>query len=221
MLEKLQDYDSPGSLANRLRKRRIIHLKRLIESILRNRGQCRILDLGGEENYWKVIGGEFLANRNVEVVLLNISDMRPTFPGFSAVVGDACAVGMPSSSFDIVHSNSVIEHVGDWQRMRAFAGEVRRLAPSYFVQTPNFWFPFEPHFQVPLFHWLPFPIRVALVRRFALGFYSRRQNVDDAVRAVEGTNLLTAELFRSLFPEAAIRFEKVLGLTKSLMAIRE
>ena len=49
------------------------------------------------------------------------------------------------------------------------AAEVRRLAPVYWVQTPNFWFPMEPHFLTPAWHWLPVDLRVAMLRRRALG----------------------------------------------------
>ena len=42
--------------------------------------------------------------------------------------------------------------------MVSFAGEVRRPAPAHFIQTPYFRFPFEPHFGLPTFHWLPEPV---------------------------------------------------------------
>jgi hypothetical protein len=67
--------------------------------------------------------------------------------------------------------------------MVAFAREVRRLAPSYFVQTPNFWFPMEPHWMVPAFHWLPAPVRVQMFMRFDLGHARRTDTVGAACPA--------------------------------------
>jgi len=55
--------------------------------------------------------------------------------------------------FDLVFSNSVIEHVGDFERMRQFVHEARRVAKSYWIQTPSKWFPIEPHCGMP-FWWL-------------------------------------------------------------------
>jgi hypothetical protein len=127
---------------------------------------------------------------------------------------------LSDNSFDLVHSNSVVEHVGDWARMKAFAKEVRRLAPRYFVQTPNFWFPIEPHFMCPFFHWLPEPTRVRLLLRAGLGHYRRAGSVDSAVTAVQGARLLNRRMMASLFPDAAIVTERVALLPKSLMAIR-
>ena len=104
--------------------------------------------------------------------------------------------------------------------MVAFAGEVRRLAPAYFVQTPNFWFPIEPHFMAPLFHWLPEPARVALVRRFALGHRRRQPDVGKAMDEIESVRLLNRKMFSFLFPDGKLVIERMLGLPKSLIAIR-
>jgi len=45
----------------------------------------------------------------------------------STIVGDGCALPQGDDSYDIVFSNSVIEHVGGWQKQKAFAEEVRRV----------------------------------------------------------------------------------------------
>lgn len=49
------------------------------------------------------------------------------------------------NEFDAVFSNSVIEHVGDYEAQRQMANEIMRVGKRYFVQTPNFYFPIEPH----------------------------------------------------------------------------
>ena len=100
------------------------------------------------------------------------------------------------------------------------AREVRRLAPRYFVQTPNYWFPVEPHFRFPLFHWLPAPIRLALVRRRACGYFPRAETLDDGMRFLEDSMLLDHAQMAHLFADARIEREKVLGLTKSLIAVK-
>ena len=71
-------------------------------------------------------------------------------------------------------SNSVIEHVPP-QLQSKFAEEVARVATRYFVQTPNRYFPIEPHYQLPLFQFLPKGIRKALNKRFALGWQANGQ----------------------------------------------
>ena len=76
-------------------------------------------------------------------------------------IGDACdpvgAVG--GRSFDLVYSNSVIEHVGGHQRRELFAQAVRDLAPSHWVQTPYRYFPLEPFWLFSAFQFLPLPSR--------------------------------------------------------------
>ena len=56
--------------------------------------------------------------------------------------------------FDIGYASSVIEHIAPAGRP-AFAGELRRVARGWYVQTPAMGFPIEPHALLPAAHWLP------------------------------------------------------------------
>src|SRR5207302_1003192 len=59
---------------------------------------------------------------------------------------------------DLVYCSSVIEHVPR-ERRAAFAAEVRRVGLGWFVQSPAFSFPIEPHSLLPAAHWLPPTLR--------------------------------------------------------------
>jgi hypothetical protein len=218
------NYEDPNSLASRIRRRRIGPLVDLIDAAHRQHGHVRILDIGGTRAYWTILPTDTLIQRKVHVTLVNVPDASTPVDDehFASVAADGCDMRelFADGSFHIVHSNSVIEHVGSWQRMVAFAREVRRLAPAYFVQTPNFWFPIEPHFMAPLFHWLPEPTRVALVRRFDLGHRRRQPDVGRAMDEIESVRLLSRKMLSFLFPDGRLVIERVLGLPKSLIAIR-
>jgi len=217
------DYENPQSIGSRFRRRRIRPLLDTIDAVYRQNGRVEIIDLGGTPTYWKLLPDQLFSNKNITVTIVNLPGMnKPVDKGhFRFVDGDACNLDQfADNSFHIVHSNSVIEHVGDWKRMMSFAATVQRLAPNYFVQTPHFWFPVEPHFMCPFFHWLPEPIRVTLVMHFNLGHYERQNTVDQAVRAVQGARLLDRKMFRCLFPDGDTRTERVFLLPKSLIALR-
>ena len=221
LIYALQDPANPNSLAVRFRKARAKRIVDLIGQISAERGACRILDLGGEPDYWRLFDREFLEASKVHITLVNPQSFSVDDPMFEAAVGDACA--MPhygDLSFDLVHSNSVVEHVGDWPRMEAFAGEVRRLAPAYYVQTPYFWFPIEPHFSAPFFHWRSEQSRAKALMRRRHGFAQRAPDVGTAMRDVQHARLLDKAQFSFLFPDAQHVDERVVGLTKSLIAIR-
>jgi len=190
----------PHNLSNHFRQQRMRKFLELVPA----EGGVRILDLGGTPEYWRALPALY-GLPNVEITILNLDRRERADQNLAVRYGDACATGLPDNSFDIVHSNSVIEHVGDWTRMEAMAGEVRRLAPSYFVQTPNYWFPVEPHYKMPFVQFLP-----ALLRN----------RIRDAVFPNDSIELLRPGQMRSLFPDAALWRERVAGLTKSLVAIR-
>jgi 2-polyprenyl-3-methyl-5-hydroxy-6-metoxy-1,4-benzoquinol methylase len=129
----------------------------------------------------------------------------------SIQVADGTQLPYADKSFPVAFSNSVIEHVPK-DRQAMFAAEIQRVAERYFVQTPNRWFPIEPHYQLPLFQFLPLRVRRALNARFSLGWQERGQ--------WEEITLLSVRDLRRLFPDAVIHRERVFGLTKSLMAVR-
>ena len=205
---------------NRFRMRRFGWLMERIDAIVAARGSCRILDIGGNMQHWR--GAEDLwADRPIRVTLLNLAAPATDDPRFTGLAGDARRMpDFADGSFDLVYSNSVIEHVGRWSDQKAMADEVRRIAPHYFVQTPNYWFPVEPHFRAPLFHFLPEPIRLRIVMAMKLGFYPRSRTVDEAYAVIEDAVLRDHRSMAALFPDAEIRREKVALLTKSLVAIR-
>lgn len=215
-------YENSQSLPFRFRQKRFHHVKKLIDDILDRKGSCKIIDIGGEQSYWN-IADDFIARQNIEVHMFNVADVQTTRPNFKSYLGDAAELNtLEDNAYDLVHSNSVIEHVGGWEQMARMAVNVRRLAPKYFVQTPNFWFPYEPHFRCPAFHWLPEQVRYRMLLNFRMGFApQRQQNVDEAMRRIHSTSLLDRRQMRALFPDADIVAERFGFLTKSLMAIRD
>lgn len=224
LLSRLTRYDNPNSLGSRLRRKRSVRIRRLIEAAYAETGRCNILDIGGETNYWKIFDPDYLRHHGVHITLMNYSDEYigepPDRALFTRMLGDGCALPFRDNAFDLAHSNSVVEHVGDWKRKLAFAAETRRVAKRYYVQMPAFSFPMEPHFGVPYFHWLPEPARVWMLQHFALGQYPRLPDLRDAVRCHEDVRLISRRQFAFLFPDASIERERFMGLTKSLMAVR-
>lgn len=213
-------YLNAKSFAYRARQRRFRHVRAMIEDIVARKGSCRIADVGGTEYYWQISEG-FVEQAPVEITLINLEAVPTNGDRFHSIAGNATDLSdIDDCAFDLVHSNSVIEHVGNWDQMSKMAANVRRLAPSYYVQTPNFWFPYEPHFRCPLFHYLPEQVRAKLLMTFNLGFGGRRETLDAAMRAVQSAVLLDAKQMQTLFPDAELMRERIGFLTKSLMLSR-
>jgi len=218
----LTDYNNPRSVGSRLRARRIAPLLRIVEEVHERRGAVSIVDVGGTEAYWGIVPSSFLDRHDVRITLVNLpgTGLGGSHGRFDTVEADGCELGcFADRSFDIAHSNSVLEHVGEWSRMVAFGGEMARVASVYFVQTPNFWFPIEPHAMMPFFHWLPKRIRVWLVMHSALGHWSRGETQRDALAIVESARLLRRRELQTVLPASTITTEWLLGLPKSLVAI--
>jgi 2-polyprenyl-3-methyl-5-hydroxy-6-metoxy-1,4-benzoquinol methylase len=222
-LAALTDYEDTRSLGARFRARRAGPLLHMIDALFLEHGFVSIVDVGGTEAYWKIVPERFLEDRKVHITIVNLPGaLRATDHGrFTFITGDGCDLAfLGDRSFHIAHSNSVVEHVGDWARMVRLATELTRLSSRTFVQTPNYWFPVEPHCMTPFFHWLPKPLRVWLVRHFRLGHWAKATSTDEAVRLVESARLLNRAMLQELFKDAHIVTERFVGLPKSLIAIR-
>nr|WP_196799867.1 class I SAM-dependent methyltransferase [Mariprofundus ferrooxydans] len=225
ILRKIVNYDNPDSIGSKFRTKRIKPFLSLLAEAYEKHGCVNIIDMGGTKTYWNIIPDDILSKYNVSITLVNLpGNNQPADEGrYKYVEGDCCDLSLlfDDGSFHIAHSNSVIEHVGDWDRMILFAKEVSRLAPAYFVQTPNFWFPVEPHCMIPIFHWLPRQVRVFLILKLNMGNWSKQDSVDSAVRAIDSAQLLNKRMFNELFKDAALSTERLLFMPKSIVAIRK
>ena len=182
--------------------------------------QTRILDVGGLPRYWE---GTTLASPMTITNLGPLDTYEASFlsPNQTFVVGDATRMPWHDQSFDIVFSNSVIEHLGTAEQQIAFVHECRRVGKAFWIQTPAKEFPVEPHFLALFTHWLPKPMQKRLLRHFTVwGLRARpRPDVVDAVLAE--LRLLTRREFKRLLPDAQLLTERFLGLPKSYVAYKQ
>lgn len=214
---------APGSRQNKFRLQRVLLLNELISDVLERQDTCQILDVGGTEVFWST-WREMIDWSRVSIVCVNLdADEMPqeVLPGVSLQRGNACDLSQfEDNAFDIVFSNSVIEHVGRWSDMQRMASEIERLAPRYFVQTPNYWFPIEPHARTPFLHWLPEPLACRIVMTFKCGFWSKAATYSEAVSTVQSAHLLNRPQMNELFPDATLSIERYMLLPKALMSVR-
>lgn len=214
----------PNSKTNQFRRARVELLNTLIAEVLAQKASCSIIDIGGTLDFWRTWKDEIDWSR-VSVTCANLNpshlDEGQETALAKMISADACDLnGIKDNAFDIAFSNSVIEHVGSWRNMVAMANEVRRVAPKYLLQTPYFWFPIEPHARTPFIHWLPQSWTYRLVMTRTNGYWPRQDNVSGAVAVVQSAQLVDFRQMQALFPDADVKRERFLGLTKSLIAVR-
>lgn len=177
--------------------------------------ETRVLDIGGSLFNWLLI-----PNRP-QLVVLNLSISRDKrLKNVTWLVADGCYLPFKDSVFDVVYSNSVIEHLENVQNQRLFAAECRRVGLRYYVQTPNKWFPIDPHLIAPFIHWLPWWIQKRLLRNFTVRGWITRPTEQESDDFLRGIRLLGPKELRHLFPDSEIWNERVLGFSKSLIAVK-
>lgn len=167
-----------------------------------------VLDLGGQPDIWDFVTAP------LEITILNLPGVAAEPPAgsvhkFTFIEGDACNVAQfADSAFEVVFSNSVIEHVGEEDKQQEFAKEVRRLGDKYWVQTPSIWFPIEAHTGMPFWFFMPAFVRAKFIKNW-------EQKLPAWTEMVKGTTVLSKRQMRDYFPDAALLTERKFGLPKS------
>jgi Methyltransferase domain len=194
----------------RFRRRRMKQFFALLAPTLAD----RVVDIGGSVHTW---GSESETHAPFSVTLVNNLQYEDVAgERFQSIEADATALPFSDNAFDIAFSNSVIEHLGTWEKQQAFAREARRVAPKLWIQTPARSFPIEAHLLAPYIQYLPKSLQHRIVRWTPRGLL----NPGVVHGIVDEVRLLTYREVARLFPDCRILRERFFGLTKSYIAVR-
>lgn len=150
--------------------------------------------------------------------MLNLSAEEVHIKGLSSIAGDATDLSQfTEKSFDLVFSNSVIEHLYTWENQVKMAKETIRVGKKYFVQTPNRHFFMEAHYSLPLVQYLPKNLTKYILTKTKLS-RGNKWDPKDAQQYLDEIRLLSKKEMKMLFPTATIYKEKFMGMVKSYSA---
>ena len=198
------------------RRRRLAELLKLYPNL----SDYSVLDVGGRPFIWELLKEHYQVKPD-RLVLLNTPDdgFVKKAPDYTVKIADGRELPYADNSFDLVFSNSVIEHVGTHLQMAQFASECDRVGKHLYIQTPNRWFPLEAHFGAAFIHWLPrywYKKLSFLSVRYLMALKNPKEQ-HYFEQEFETTDLLSWKQMRSLFPGKKITAEKAMGLTKSFI----
>lgn len=210
---KIADNTDHHSLSTQFRRKRFQFFLSLIQQLPR---PLHILDIGGTEAYWNMMG---FNDPDVHITLLNLNTQPVSdTKRFTSIAGNATQLtGFEDQSVDLVYSNSVIEHLFTIEAQQKMADEIQRVGRSYFIQTPYRYFPIEPHWVFPFFQFLPRSVRITLTRKFSLGHIPRISDPLLAARQVDEVRLMTIAELKKIFPDGLLYKELFLGMIKSVV----
>ncbi len=176
----------------------------------------QILDVGGTAYFWE--HKKLLQSGRIEVTLLNLQEELGLPEGIKSKQGDATDMSdFQENQFDVVFSNSVIEHLYTWTNQMKMAKEVMRVGKKFFVQTPNKHFFVEAHYAIPFIQYFPKNVSYQILTKTKLSRWRKWQR-GDAKQYLDEIRLINKREMRKLFPNSTIFCEKFLGMTKSFTA---
>ena len=177
-----------------------------------------VLDVGGVAHWWSVVNP-----RARSITIINLDNRHQQTcerAGYTFMAVDGRNMPFADQQFDLVHSNSVIEHVGSFEDQRRFASEMMRCGRAIYMQTPNRWFPVEPHLMTVFIHWLPFRVKRHLVRWLSGWGWIKRPSQAQVDEFLTDIRLLSRREVETLFPNCPMQNEMFLGLVKSFVVVR-
>ena len=119
--------------------------------------------------------------------------------------------------YDLIYSNSLFEHINNSDEQKKLAEEIKRIGKHYFIQTPNYYFPLEPHFLFPFFQFLPDSLKQKLIMSYDLGWYKKQNDEKKAKELADSVRLLKKSELKEMFPGCKIYYEKYFLLNKSFI----
>ena len=121
----------------------------------------KILDIGvtNDDTYQESNYFEKLYPYTSQIVSIGTEDgshLEKKYPGLQfQKVKPGQPFPFQDKEFDIAFSNATLEHVGNAEAQTNFVREVARVSKTFFITTPNRWFPVEFHTAIPFLHFLP------------------------------------------------------------------
>lgn len=205
-----KDSRETGSIGDRFRAKRFQYFEHCLKRLDK---PLKILDVGGAESYW--INRGYDQQKELHITLLNLEKQEVNSDNMISVKGDATNLAnFKDDEFDIVFSNSVIEHLYSFDNQMKMAKECLRVGKYHFVQTPNKYFFIEPHFRLPFFNFLPKSIALFILTKTKLSL-GAKWNQENAKETLKEIRLLDKKEFKKLFPQSNLYVERFLFFRKS------
>ena len=202
--------EKKNSLGNRFREKRFNFFLKKFDSLNK---PITLLDIGGKINFWENRG--LAGNNDYKITVLNIEKEKSNYSNINCLIGDATNLNQyKNKSFDIVHSNSVIEHLYNFNNQKKMASEIIRVGKKFIIQTPNKYFFIEPHYLLPFFQFLPSSIKFFILTQTKMSRL-KRWNKDFAKQYIKEIRLMSFKELKTLFPNCNVYYEKFLGMNKS------
>ena len=169
----------------------------------------KILDLGGQPDIWDSV------KPVLNITCLNLPGVAKishrTHHNITYIEGDACSMPyINRGDFDIVFSNSVLEHVGGAEKQLEFVNEVQRLSDTYWIQTPCKYFPIEAHCGMPFWWFYPNWLKSYFIDRWS-------RKLPAWTEMVSSTTVISKEELESFLPKSKVITEWLI-FPKSLIA---
>lgn len=206
--------NNKDSVSSRLREKRFAFFSEFCSKLEK---PVNILDLGGSDYHWR--NSRFRDNKNFQITIVNTELQNiKDISNMSFIKKDVRDLDyFDDIEFDLVYSNSLFEHINNFEEQKKLAGEIQRIGKHYFIQTPNYYFPLEPHFLFPFFQFMPESIRTKLLMKYDLGWFKKQVDESKARELAVSVRLLRKSELKKMFPGGKIFTEKYLLLNKSFI----